>query len=292
MRALFRRIEVVLATVCIVLVGGLLVYAFWPDGAPSAGGGHGAHDAHQAAGSEVHGDGLSDTHDGFRLVPEQLPAERGDKVPVAFRITGPDGKAVTDYRVNQTKRLHLLVLRDDMHTFQHVHPELDGDIWSTTVDVPDGGLYRIFAEFVPDIGDNPHPVMLGVRFIIPGDTTFVELPAPKAKVKTGGYTVTRPDGLAKPLMEQTSTLRFTVTGADGEPAELEEYLGSYAHISAFNAMTMAASHLHPQQKPGTPLDDGELTVHARFEQRGEHRVFVQFQAGGKVHVAAFTVFVT
>ncbi len=29
-----------------------------------------------------------------------------------------------------------------------------------------------------------------------------------------------------------------------------------------------------------------------FDERGEHRVFVEFQVDGEVHVAAFTVFAT
>lgn len=287
MRSVGRRIEVLLAVAGLALLGGLLVFVLWPGDEPSAAGAHGA----QAA--EVHGDGLSDSHDGFRLVLEQTPAKRGSDVPLAFQILNESGKPQTEYLVNQTKLLHLLVVRDDMHAFQHVHPELDGDTWRSTISVPDGGLYRIFAEFVPKTADgNGHGVLLGAPFIIAGDTTFVPLPEATDKVRVDGYTVTRPDGPTQPAIEKPATLGFKITGSDGEPAELDGYLGSYAHISAFNAMTSAATHLHPMEKVGTPLRDGTLTVRATFEQRGEHRVFVEFKAGGKVHVAAFTVFAT
>ena len=73
---------------------------------------------------------------------------------------------------------------------------------------------------------------------------------------------------------------------------MESYLDSYAHVTAFNAMTLAANHLHPMQRPGEPLPEDELVVHATFQQRGEHRIFLEFQVDGKVHTAAFTLFVT
>lgn len=38
--------------------------------------------------------------------------------------------------------------------------------------------------------------------------------------------------------------------------------------------------------------DGEIAVDALFDQRGEHRVFVEFRVEGEVYVVAFTVFAT
>lgn len=291
MRALNRTTEIVFAVVGLVVVGTLIGVVLVSGSSPSAG--HGAHQAAASQAMDVHGDGLSDSHDGFRIVPETLPEKRGSKVPVAFRILNESGQPQTDYQEHQTRLLHLLVVRDDLHAFQHVHPELDGDTWRAEIEVPDGGQYRMFAEFVPKRpGKQAHPTLLGVPFVIAGDTKFVPLPEPADEVETGGFVVTRPDGATQPSIGRLVTLRFQVADAKGEPAKLEPYLGSYAHISAFNAMTLAATHLHPLEDAGAADPDGELTVHARFEQRGEHRVFVEFQVGGKVHVAAFTVFAT
>lgn len=290
---LARKIELGLGITGIVAVAGLLGYVL-VSGATPTGSGHTAHgQMPDPTPTTPHGDGLSDSHDGFRLVTEQLPAKRGKAEPLAFQVLDRSGKPLTEYRVNQTKLLHLIVVRDDMNAFQHIHPRLDGDTWRAKVDVPDGGQYRMFAEFVPKTGlRKPHPVLLGAPFVIPGDTTFVPLPEPTDRVKTGGLVVTRPDGPAQPLVDKRQTLRFKVTDADGKPARLEPYLDSYAHVTALNAMTLAAAHLHPMQRPGEPLPDGELTVHATFQQRGEHRVFLEFQVDGKVHTAAFTMFVT
>ncbi|MET0237702.1 MAG: hypothetical protein ABW224_23900 [Kibdelosporangium sp.] len=238
-----------------------------------------------------HSDGRSDVQDGFRFQPVTVPAERGSGVPLAFRIIGPAGRPETKFPENQTKQLHFFVVRDDMQAYQHVHPELREDTWHTTVSVPDGGTYRMYAEF---IGRDPlHPTVLGSAFIIPGDTAFVPLPPPSARAEADGFTVIRPDGAAKPLVGKPSTMRLRIADPSGLPVrEPEEHLGAYGHLTGFNAVQLSVTHLHPLQRLGTALQDGELTFQAQFAERGEHRLFLEFRVAGKIRTAAFTVFVT
>ncbi|WP_209648392.1 hypothetical protein [Kibdelosporangium banguiense] len=233
-----------------------------------------------------HSDGRSDVQDGFQLRPVTVPAERGSAVPLSFQIIGPAGRPETKFPENQTKQLHFFVVRDDMQSYQHVHPELREDIWHTTVSVPDGGTYRMYAEF---IGRDPtHPTVLGSAFIIPGDTAFVPLPPPSDRAETDGFTVTRPDGAVKPLVGKPSVIKLRIT----PQIEPEEYLGAYGHLTGFNAIQLSVTHLHPLQRPGTALPSGELTFQTVFAERGEHRLFLEFKTGGKIRTAAFTVFVT
>ncbi|MEV4410362.1 hypothetical protein [Catellatospora sp. NPDC049609] len=229
----------------------------------------------------LHGDGLSDSHDGYLMRAVTLPAKRGRAVPVAFRIHGPDGTPQTGYETLQTKPLHLYLVRDDLSGYQHLHPELRGDTWTTTVDITDGGAYRFYAEFVPQGGDVAgHTTTLGLHFIIPGDTKLAPLPAPApSSVTAGKYVVNRLDGTAHLRVGRSSLLRFEVPGASLEP-----YLGALAHMSAFEVRTQALTHLHPAAE--------ELTFHVQFANRGEYRLFMDFQVAGKPQRAAFTVFVT
>ncbi|ALG12879.1 hypothetical protein [Kibdelosporangium phytohabitans] len=238
-----------------------------------------------------HSDGLSDNQDGFRFNPVVVPRERGAAMPIAFQIIGPSGKPETSFPENQTKQLHFFVVRDDMQAYQHVHPELRGDTWHTTASVPDGGAYRMYAEF---IGRDPlHPIVLGTGFIIPGDTTFVPLPEPAARAAVDGFVVTRPEGAAQPPVGKPSTVRLRITDASGAPVTApEEHLGAYGHLTGFNAILHSVTHLHPLQRVGTALPDGELAFQANFAERGEHRLFLEFRVGGTVRTAAFTVFVT
>jgi hypothetical protein len=266
-----------------------------PGGAVGAPGDAGASAPAPVPSPTVHGDGLSDSHDGYRIEAVTLPTGRGPAVPVAFRILGPDGLPATGYQLVQAKTLHLYLIRDDLHHYQHLHPTLAGGVWSTAVGIPDGGAYRLYAEFTPEgRAGTGHPTVLGLPFVIPGDTTFVPVPAPAPGADAGGYTVTRADGVAHLRAGKSEILRLRVTDPAGAPARaLEQYLGAYAHMSAFEVLTQGLVHLHPAvPAAGGPPPDGVLTFHAQFANRGEQRLFLQFQAGGQLRQAAFTVFVT
>ncbi|RKT55251.1 hypothetical protein [Saccharothrix australiensis] len=281
----------VVAAVAIVLAGALTL--FRPAPGP-------AHSAHQRAAPAdlapaAHSDGLSEAESGYRFERVTVPDRRGDAVPVAFRIIGPDGRARTGFRENQTKQLHFFAVRDDMHVFQHVHPTLVGDTWHTTLALPDGGAYRMFAEFVPhDTEDPRHPVVLGVPFSVPGDTGFVPVPAPGAEAVTdSGFTVVRVDEPAEPTPLRPQELRFAIRTPDGEPVRtLDPHLGAHGHMTGFHTMLLSATHLHPVEPPGAPLVNGELTFQAVFADLGEYRLFLEFSHGGRVHTASFTVAVT
>jgi hypothetical protein len=227
-------------------------------------------------------------------VADAVPDRPGAGHVVEFRVVGPERTPVTDFEINATKRLHLFVVRDDMSHFQHVHPTASDGVWRTRVDIPDGGTYRMYAEFVPPGSTNlMHPIVLGRTFIVPGDTTYLPMPEPTASVRVGDLTVTRVEGAEPVARRVPNTLTFAVTDADGDPVDgLEPYLGSYAHISAFNALSLSVTHLHPTQRtdPGAVAPD-ELTFRARFAERGEHRVFLEFQVDGEMHMAPFTLFV-
>jgi hypothetical protein len=242
---------------------------------------------------QPHSDGLSAVERGYRLVADAVPHHPGRGQPVEFRVLGPEGTAVTDFEINATKRLHFFLVRDDMSHFQHVHPTVSDGVWRVVVDIPDGGTYRMYTEFVPPGSTNVmHPIVLGRTFIVPGDTTYIPMPEPAASVQVGDFTVTRPEGSEAVARRVPSTLTFAITDADGDPVELEPYLGSYAHISAFNALSLSVTHLHPTQlaDPGSPPPD-ELTIRAAFAERGEHRMFLEFQVDGEVYTAPFTLFV-
>ncbi|WP_394620074.1 hypothetical protein JNUCC0626_13510 [Lentzea sp. JNUCC 0626] len=253
---------------------------------------------HQQAAAVVpasHSDGLSEVEGGYRFERVVMPSGRGTAVPVAFRIRAADGTPMTRFVDNQTKQMHFFVIRDDMHVFRHVHPKLEGDTWHTEVDLPDGGAYRMFAEFIPlDTKDPRHPVVLGVPFSVAGDTTLAEVPAPDARTVTAtGYTVTRVDEPAVlPVLNERS-LRFAIRTPDGQPVtKLETHLGANGHMTGFHTMLLSATHLHPVEPAGAPLIDGELTFRSVFAERGEYRLFLEFSHAGRLHTAAVTVAVT
>jgi len=75
---------------------------------------------------------------------------------LTFKVVAADGSALTHFKVEQTKLLHLILVRSDPTSYQHIHPSLASDgTWTVPVTFPQGGSYRMVADFVPVLGGRP-----------------------------------------------------------------------------------------------------------------------------------------
>jgi hypothetical protein len=234
-------------------------------------------DDHAAATSGHEPGGLASTSDGYTFVPDTTTLGSGT---FAFRITGPDGVPVTAFDQVHDRQLHLIVVRRDATGFQHVHPERDtAGTWRVPLTVPAGGVYRAFADFTPTGGPE---TTLGVDLFAPGDFQPVAQ-APSRTSTVDGYTVTL-DGELVP--GATSPLRLNVT-RDGAPVtDLQPYLGAYGHLVALRGGDLAYLHVHP----GSTATSGPVVgFDAEVPSAGTYRMFFDFQVGGVVRTADFTV---
>jgi hypothetical protein len=171
-----------------------------------------------------------------------------------------NGRAVTGFEVVHGARLHLLLISDDLSSFQHLHPLMDdGGTWTTPVSWPVGGPYRVVIDIDPSEAD---PMALGIDLTVPGEPSAVPLASPDDDVIT-------PEG----LRVERDGAAFSVTPTDG----LEPYLGQAAHLVAFRAGNGSYRHLH--------AEDAVAPGQFRFAwdlPRGTWRLFLQFSRLGQV----------
>ena len=116
------------------------------------------------------GDGTTAAEVGYRLDDVRLPRSAETTGEVSFRIDDFRGDPVTDFLVEQTKDLHLYVVRSDLGVFRHLHPTMaDDGTWTAPVSLPGSGSYRVIAEFVArDDGGNGDHLVLGQPVDVPG----------------------------------------------------------------------------------------------------------------------------
>lgn len=60
------------------------------------------------------GSGLSDSRDGYRLTSPETTLASGGPTAYRFTISGPDGKPVTAFALEQTRRMHFYAIRSDL----------------------------------------------------------------------------------------------------------------------------------------------------------------------------------
>jgi len=234
------------------------------------------------------GDGTRPTAAGYRLTDVRLPAGTDGPGELSFRILGPDGRPVAELTEQQTKELHLYVVRTDYAVYRHLHPVSDRDgSWTAPVDLDEPGDYRVIADFLPN--GTERPLVLGAVATVPGKWRAASLPA--GDVGDDGVVRVRVDGTAE--VGENGRLHLVVTTVDDEPVTLGTYLGSSAHVSGFRTGGGTVRdgvfvHVHPYGEP-EPTDDGtRLTFHTTFTRAGDYRLFVQVRVDGLLHSVPVT----
>lgn len=224
----------------------------------------------------VAGDGTKDSAAGYTIHPISVPTATGTQ-QFSFTVTGPDGAPIKDAVVEQTKKLHLIVVRSDLTGYQHLHPELASDgTWSVPVAFVAAGRWHIIADLTPVNGTR---VVLGLDATIAGDSADRPLPPPTQTTTVDGFEVM----LDGQLSTTEAPLNFAITKGGAPASTITEYLGAGGHLVALRSDTLAYTHLHPNGNAG-PM----LSFAADVPAKGTYRLFLQFATGDQVHTAEFT----
>jgi hypothetical protein len=259
------------------------------------GGAHGGPDGHVTAGHEeasggheaVAPGGLEISQGGYTLDLKTPRIEAGKKAELRFAVVQDStGRKVTAYQREHGKELHLILASRDLGVYRHLHPARAADgTWSTPVDLPKAGSYRVFADFKPKGGE---ALTLGADLAASGTYKPTELPERNTTARTDGYEV-KLDGDLTP--GKAGELTLTVN-KDGKPVRnLQPYLGAYGHLVALRSGDLAYLHVHPNGEPGDGKTQPgpEVSFTATAPSAGAYRLFLDFQHEGKVRAAAFTV---
>ncbi|MQY36139.1 hypothetical protein SRB17_41360 [Streptomyces sp. RB17] len=256
---------------------------------PSPSASAGAMESMPGMGTASTGNGLAAAKDGYEMTSTATTVPAGRATAYRFAIAGPDGRPVTRFAVDQTKRMHFYAIRSDLTGFQHLHPTMAGDgTWTAPLAGLRPGAWRMFASFTPDSGAGKGEGLVLSRTVkVPGMAMTSSLPKASGTATVDGYTVTVK---GDPMAGMAHQLTATVT-RDGRPVtDLQPYLDTYAHLTAFHQGDLAFAHLHPETEvDGDHGGPAALTFHAEFARSGNWRLFLQFQTGGRLHTASLTL---
>ncbi|MEV2254851.1 hypothetical protein AB0I94_30480 [Streptomyces sp. NPDC050147] len=263
----------------------------------------GGSDSAAAGAAETVPGGLQISERGYTLDLETSRIDAGKREELRFSVVkdgagkdghgkdgaGKDGRGenVTAYEEEHGKELHLIVASRDLTTYRHLHPDRAADgTWSTPVELPEAGGYRVFADFKP--AGAKEGLTLGADLAVAGAHEPKALPEPNRKGTVDGYEVSL-KGELKPGKAADVTLDVE---KNGKPVtDLQPYLGSYGHLVALRSGDLAYLHVHPTGEPGdgrTKPGPG-VSFAATAPSGGAYRLFLDFKHEGKVRTAAFTV---
>ncbi|MDX3917435.1 MULTISPECIES: hypothetical protein [Olivibacter] len=220
-----------------------------------------------------------------KIASEPQAIEVGKPTKLSIAIT-KHGKNVPLDVVHERK-MHFLVVDEDLSWFNHTHPEEQADgTYSVLETFPSAGKYLLFVDYKPigagaDI--NKQEINLtGEKTLQLAETAVNFVSA------TDGFTVTLLNGNDFKT-NGNQRLQFTVEkdGRKLEEKDMENYLGAPAHIVMIGQVDKNFLHIHPVSKEGFPI-----YAETHVEKAGIYRLWVQFRIDGVVHTVDFTINIT
>ena len=235
------------------------------------------------------GDGLAAASSGLTFAPASTSLGAGKAQSFTFQIRAGDGKAFTTFAQDQTKLMHFYLIRSDLTGFQHIHPTLTADgTWTAPLRALQPGSYRAYASFIADgMAGEQTSLVLSDKLTVAGTAATALPPAPAGTTQVDGYTLTL--GSGDLMANMTHALTVTVSKGGSPVTDLQPYLDTYAHLTAFHDPDLAFAHLHPQGQTNGDHGGPTLTFEAMLPKAGNWRLFLQFQTAGILHTAAITL---
>lgn len=235
----------------------------------------------------------------YASTPAQLEAGKAATLLFTPNVVGKETEPVV-LDVQHEKKIHLIVVSDDLGYFEHIHPEYQADgsykisaleKGKTYTNGPGsnetrfdyGGNYTLFADYLPSGGSHqvekvsftvngtPKPAQTFNTEKLSGssDNFNVSLKATGGKIVTG--TQMHISGM------------LTKDGKEVDVNTLENYLGAKAHMVVVSLSDKEYLHVHPD------VSGGKFDLHTTFKKPGIYRGWIQFKSGGKVHTVDVTM---
>lgn len=243
----------------------------------------GSHHAdHKKPGDDEHAG-----HDTAKLMiqTDPSPVEAGKAVKLKLMIHDAKGAMVKHLDVIHEEKVHLIIVRDGLDQFAHLHPEVDaaGNL-TVTHTFPVGGTYHLYADHQPT-GGKQATAMSDLK--VSGETPPASTLTPDTPGKLKGNGLDAEVTFQNVKAGGEATVRFELTDPAGKPVQdLQPYMGAMGHLVVVSSDGKEYVHAHPAEEKSAK---NVVAFQAHFMNDGLYKGWGQFRWKGEVRVIPFVV---
>ncbi len=210
--------------------------------------------------------------------PEALRVDdRSTEAEITFSILRGN-ELFTDYGNSLTKEMHLIIVRDDLTSFYHVHPDRDAfGMWHIPFTPQTPGNYWLYANFSERDGHAyalRFPRTYGNAAAVSGTGTTFDFATQKS---IDGYDVQ----LIPQETDTGTSFTYRIRDAEGKRVRPEHFMGAFGH-SVILSTEGHFVHSHPSLRVN---DDPVFFVEEL--PPGTYRIFAQFVIDETEHTFVF-----
>ncbi len=217
----------------------------------------------------------------------QTDLQAGQTTELQLVVKDSQGNVVKDFGTIHDERVHLVIVRDGLDTFAHLHPQVwpDGNL-TIKYAFPVGGRYRLFADFQPKgMTHTTASMLVDVQGESPlAAALLVNAPG---RIEGEGWIA---DITLQPEAESgESTIQFELLDSHGRPIQdLKPYMGAWGHLQLISADGSDYVHSHPMDNQ-SGVSTHIVNFHAAFQKGGNYKGWGQFRVGDDLRVIPFVI---
>lgn len=224
----------------------------------------------------------------MRYEPTPMQPVAGQPITLAFtpQEVGNE-KSPVPLAVVHEKKIHLIIVSKDLSQFHHEHPEFTADgNYKAPFTFAKGGDYVLFQDYTP--AGSGHQLGRQAITVQGPKYTPVKFTKDQMQWQKDGYQATL--SFDKELkVGQLLGMKLNISKSGQPVTDLDNYLGALGHVVVISEDTEKYLHVHPNDQ----ADKGpNIGFNTNFEAPGLYRVFLQFNHGGQIHTADFTIHVS
>lgn len=195
-----------------------------------------------------------------------------------------DEKKLVQLETIHEKKIHLIIVSDDLGYFEHIHPtQNNSGEYSVETVFPFGGNYKLFAEYKP-VGNNK--ITDKFDLFVNGDEKPKSIyKKEKLNYKDNSFYLTLKN--ADNIIAGNEThipVEIFKDGKELNAANFDNYLGEKAHAVLIGIANFDFLHVHPM------VMNNKLNLHMNIVESGYYRLWLQFQIDGKLYTADFVLY--
>jgi hypothetical protein len=208
-------------------------------------------------------------------------------VPLVIDVQDTNGQAIANFDKFQEQLMHLIIVSDNLHTFNHIHPTYKGNgRFEVQTNFPHPGNYTLFSDYKP-AGKAEQVSLLTAQ--VPGEAPNT----PKIDFSTTFGNTQANLKFSQPTLKagQEVHVIFNLqdTATKQSINDLQPYLGERGHLVIIKRTSplTRADYIHAHALKDTPA--GEVHFITSFPKPGDYKLWGQFNRNGKIVTANFWV---
>ncbi|MBW4466764.1 MAG: hypothetical protein KME07_15180 [Pegethrix bostrychoides GSE-TBD4-15B] len=226
----------------------------------------------------------------FTQIMLAAPAQLDLNSPALLKLQVHDqtGQPVENFDTFQEKLMHLIVVSNDLQSFQHIHPTYQtAGSFAVEAQFSQPGGHTLFADYRPT-GQTEQVTVSALA--VPGAVPTAAS-SDLVRRKTVGDIIAQ---LEAPTLTagESVTLSFKLSHDDAPLTDLQPYLGEQGHLVIVRQTALLTQadyiHAHALRHPAAE----SISFETSFPQPGLYKLWGQFNHAGEIVVADFWVQVT